>query len=249
MRFPVDLHTHTVACSHAFSTIGEYLTRAREMGLMMFATTDHGPALADGAHRWHFGNLKVLPRLWEGVALLRGVEANVMEEGGIDLGPRERSRLDLVLCGFHENFRSRGAEGNTEAIKAIIASGEVDIITHLGNPAYPIIPEEVLRCALVHQVAIEINATSGVNSRPGSHGNCVELARLCARLGNVVSLGSDAHIHFSLGNFEEAERVIGEAGLPDAQIINRDPLAVLEFLKGRGHDPAPLAELWERFSR
>ena len=62
MQFPVDLHTHTVASYHAYSTIVEYVHQAKLCGIKMFATTDHGPSLEDAPHVWHFGNLKVVPR-------------------------------------------------------------------------------------------------------------------------------------------------------------------------------------------
>ena len=63
MQFPVDLHTHTVASYHAYSTIVEYVHQAKLCGIKMFATTDHGPSLEDAPHVWHFGNLKVVPRI------------------------------------------------------------------------------------------------------------------------------------------------------------------------------------------
>ena len=51
----------------------------------MFATTDHGPSLEDAPHVWHFGNLKVVPRICEGIAVLRGIESNIMPGGTIDI--------------------------------------------------------------------------------------------------------------------------------------------------------------------
>ena len=55
---PIDLHTHTVASTHAYSTIYEYVMVAKQKGIPLFANTDHGPELTDGAHEWHFLNLK-----------------------------------------------------------------------------------------------------------------------------------------------------------------------------------------------
>ena len=50
-----------------------------------------------------------------------------------------------------------------------------------------------------------------------------------------------------MGNFEESERVIAEAGLPDSQIINTNPLKVLDFLEGRGH--LRIAEMRDLFEK
>ena len=32
MRYPVDIHTHTIACTHAYSTIHDYIDEARRKG-------------------------------------------------------------------------------------------------------------------------------------------------------------------------------------------------------------------------
>ncbi|MGL5433343.1 MAG: PHP domain-containing protein, partial [Plesiomonas shigelloides] len=41
--FPVDTHTHTIASTHAYSTIHDYIEQAKRKGIRLFATTDHGP--------------------------------------------------------------------------------------------------------------------------------------------------------------------------------------------------------------
>lgn len=66
-----DTHAHTVASTHAFSTVDEYFREASAKGLHLFSITDHGPEMPDSPHPWHFGNMRVLPRVKDGVALLR----------------------------------------------------------------------------------------------------------------------------------------------------------------------------------
>lgn len=39
-----DLHCHTVASTHAYSTVGELAQAAASQGLSAVACTDHGPA-------------------------------------------------------------------------------------------------------------------------------------------------------------------------------------------------------------
>ncbi len=41
----VDVHTHTVASGHAYSTITEIAKHAGEIGLAGVAVTDHAPLL------------------------------------------------------------------------------------------------------------------------------------------------------------------------------------------------------------
>ena len=137
MRFLVDLHTHTVASDHAYSTIMDYFNYAADIGVQMFACTDHGPAVADAPHKWHFKNLRVIPRIVNGVAMLRGAETNIMPSGGLDLEDSILAGLDIVLAGFHPNYMPTTKEEHTRLMLDVIASGKVDVIAHPGNPNYP----------------------------------------------------------------------------------------------------------------
>lgn len=40
--YPVDLHMHTVASTHAYSTLSDYIAQAKQKGIKLFAITDHG---------------------------------------------------------------------------------------------------------------------------------------------------------------------------------------------------------------
>ncbi|MBU3826373.1 MAG: phosphatase [Candidatus Anaerobiospirillum merdipullorum] len=241
MRFLVDLHTHTVASDHAYSTIMDYFNYAADIGVQMFACTDHGPAVADAPHKWHFKNLRVIPRIVNGVAMLRGAETNIMPSGGLDLEDSILAGLDIVLAGFHPNYMPTTKEEHTRLMLDVIASGKVDVIAHPGNPNYPLDLEAVLTAAKEHQVAIEINSSSSVNTRMGSHANCVKVATLAKKIGNIIALGTDAHFVTYMANFEESLKVIAEAGMGYDQIINTSPAKVLDFLESRGH--APIKEL------
>ena len=44
--YPVDLHMHTVASTHAYSTLSDYIAQAKQKGIKLFAITDHGPGVA-----------------------------------------------------------------------------------------------------------------------------------------------------------------------------------------------------------
>ena len=74
--YPVDLHMHTVASTHAYSTLHDYIAEAQQKGIKLFAITDHGPDMADAPHYWHFMNMHVW-RAVNGVGILRGIEANI----------------------------------------------------------------------------------------------------------------------------------------------------------------------------
>ena len=212
----------------------------------MFATTDHGPVLSDGPHLWHFNNLKVIPRVCEGVAVLRGMECNIDENGDIDATENQLEKtLDIVLAGMHPSNPPSNAEAHTRMYLNVIKSGKVDIIAHPGSANYPCDYEQILVAAKENNVAIEINSSSDVNTRFGSHENCEKIAALAKKIGNTISIGSDAHICYYMCNFEPSIEIIKNAGIGEDQIINTSANRVLDFLESRGHRPIP--ELREFF--
>ena len=62
MKVAVDTHTHTLSSGHAYNTIREMAYMASQMGLEALAITDHGPEMKGGPHKYHFHNMKILPR-------------------------------------------------------------------------------------------------------------------------------------------------------------------------------------------
>lgn len=59
----------------------------------------------------------------------------------------------------------------------------------------------------------------------------------CQKIGNTVSLGTDSHICYYLGNFESVMEILKDAEIGEDQIINTSPLKVLDFLESRGKEP------------
>jgi len=241
--FPVDLHMHTVASTHAYSTLHDYIAEAQQKGIKLFAITDHGPDMADAPHYWHFMNMHVWPRLVDGVGILRGIEANIKNLAGeIDCTGPMLTACDLIIAGFHEPvFAPQDKIANTEAMIATIGNGDVHIISHPGNPKYPIDIHAVAEAAAKHNVALELNNSSFTHSRKGSEPFCRAVAAAVKQAGGFVSLGSDSHIAYSLGNFEHCERIMAEVDFPLDQVLNVSPRRLLDFLEQRGR-PA-IAEL------
>lgn len=237
MKFLVDVHAHTTASAHAYSTLHDYLSVAKEKGIKLFAITDHGPDMADAPHFWHFVNMRVLPRIVDGIGVLRGIEANIKNEhGDIDFFGDYLQELDIVLAGFHEPvFPPSTKEAHTRALINTIESGHVDIISHPGNPVYPIDIKRVAAAAAKHNVALEINNSSFLTSRKGSINNCTEIANAVKQAGGLLVMGSDSHVAFSLGSFDKAVEIIEAVGFPIDRLLNRSPEALLHFLSTRGH--------------
>lgn len=237
MKIVADLHVHTVASGHAYSTVLENAGVARAKGLALIAITDHGPAMVGAPHKYHFSNLRILPAIIEGVRVLRGVEANFVDaEGNLDLADRYLKHLDIVLAGFHRDCLQPGSqEDNTRTMVKAIASGRIDIVVHPGNPVFPIDVAAVAKAALASNVLLEINnASLGGLVRQGSQDNCPAIAAAVASLGGMVSLGSDAHYCASIGELAAAEKLATEAGLTPAQVVNTSLASIDSFLRSRG---------------
>ena len=65
-----DLHTHTLASTHAYSTVQEMAVSAHEKGLFALALTDHARTMPGAPGPWFFTAMRELPLLYKGVLLL-----------------------------------------------------------------------------------------------------------------------------------------------------------------------------------
>lgn len=233
--YPVDLHMHTVASTHAYSTLRDYVQQAQQCGVSLLAITDHGPDMADAPHYWHFINMRVWPRVVEGVGILRGIEANIKNiDGEIDCSGPMSEVVDIVVAGFHEPvFAPHDKATHTAAMIAAMASGHVHIISHPGNPKYQVDISAIAAAAAKYEVALELNNSSFTHSRPGSEPFCREIAAAVRDAGGWIALGSDSHTAFTLGNFEHCMRILQEVDFPEARILNVTPRRLLDFLERR----------------
>jgi putative hydrolase len=224
MRHLTDTHAHTVASTHAYSTVEEYFRAAADKGLQLFSITDHGPEMPDSPHPWHFGNMRVLPRIRYGVAMLRGIEANILpaEHRPLDVNETLMSFMDFGIASFHEPvFPSSDRKVHTQAMIAAMETGLIQILGHPGNPNYPINIEEVVRAARDNNVLIEINNSSFVSSRLGSEPYCLEILDVDTAL-------------------EKIDRI----GFPEDKIVTLNARSLLEFLGEHGKPVARELSSW-----
>lgn len=236
IKLVADLHVHSIGSGHAYSTITEILQAAAGKGLELVGITDHGPAMPDGPHPFYFSNQRVWPGEMFGVTLLKGVEANIIDDAGnLDLSEFYLRKMDIVLAGLHVAvYPVADEETYTRAILNAILNPLVDIIVHPGNPYYPLDYEKVVRLAAKCGVALEVNNSSLTDgSRSGSNSNCAQIAGLIAQSGALVAVGSDAHIACDVGNFDHALELLLQAGVKEEQIINTSEERIRRYLAGR----------------
>ena len=141
MKAIMDLHTHTLAAGHAYSTLLENIDAALAMGLQYLGMSEHGPTSPGGPHNFFFSNYKVIPRIYDreentgrvipkpdgSLRLLCGVEANICSTNGeLDLEERSGLREGIQAVGipqtgggrlFHNGLAGRhGMEGGIKAV-------------------------------------------------------------------------------------------------------------------------------------
>lgn len=244
MRPLADLHVHTIASGHAYSTLAENVQAARARGLELIAVTDHGPSVPQGAHPWYFWNLKAVPSVIDGVQVLKGCEANpsLESENGVDLDDAVLKVLDFVAVGFHPltGFDARDRDKNTEALVRVIGNPYVDMIAHPGNEhEFPVHIDTVVEAAVRHRVILEINDHSFAPSSSRAASSACERAFAMAAVdaGAPIAINSDAHHASRVGCFELACAVAEEVGVTPELLVNRDAASVLAFLMSRRERP------------
>lgn len=236
MKYALDVHTHTIASGHAYSTLMENAKAAAEKGLKILGTTEHGISMPNSPHIWYFDNYRVLPREMYGVTMLYGTEANIIDyDGNLDMDDFIIEKMDIVIGSIHENLYKVGTiEENTRAFINVIKSGKIDIVGHLGNPKVPVNFEKVVKCAIENDILIEINNSSLTTSRAGSLSNCTEIASLCKKYGAKLIINSDAHFCTLIGEFTKASKMLESIDFPEEFIINTTPNELLLRLRKKG---------------
>ena len=91
----IDLHTHTIVSGHAYNTRNEMIQAAEQKGLEVYAITEHAPAMPGSCQNMYFVNYKVLPRKHGEMAVLYGVELNILDFAGhVDLPESVLQNMD-----------------------------------------------------------------------------------------------------------------------------------------------------------
>ncbi|HEV8448160.1 MAG TPA: PHP domain-containing protein [Gemmatimonadaceae bacterium] len=219
-----DLQMHST-WSDGRQTLEDIIEAALERGYAFCGVTDHsyglriarGVSMADLAEEHR--EIDALNQRYEGrFRLIKGIEANVMPDGSIDMKPDELARLEFVVAAPHSALRTP-ADQTARMVTAVRAHG-VHILGHprgrhyserLGIQAdWP----EVFAAAANANVAVEVDGD------PWRQDVDFELARDALAAGCLFALDSDAHSPPELRNAEIAVAHARLAGVPADRVIN-----------------------------
>jgi len=227
-----DLHMHST-WSDGRAAVEEMLSACTERGYEYMALTDHSKALA------MTGGLdeEKLARQWEEldalvadhpeIALLRGLEVDILKDGSLDLSDEWLEKLDIVLVSVHSHF-SLGVEEQTARIVKAVSHPQVNVLCHptgrvLGErEGYAVNLPEVFEACRQNQVAVELNASF-------QRLDLSDVNLIAARKrGLVVSIATDAHHVKDLDGMALGVQQARRAWLSKAEVLNALPLSDLK---------------------
>ncbi len=223
MLICADMHTHTVASTHAYSTLRENVEVAARKHLQAIAMTEHAPSDYDSPHIWAFHNLKkAVPREIYGVKIFYGVEANIINyDGEIDFPKSECQDLDWVIASFHGmDFPAGGVDDRTKMYLGVAENPDVDAIGHPAYAGKEFDYEKCMKKFKEYNKFVEINESCLL--RGGNKANNIEIINICKKYEIPVVVNSDAHFCENIGNVCKSAELIEELGLPRNLVINAD---------------------------
>ena len=220
MNIELDVHTHTIASGHAFSTLQEMAQAAAAKGLKLLGITEHSSGIPGTCDPIYFRNLHVVPRQMYGIELLLGAEINITDfDGNIDMDEFYR------IAGIHSLCYTHGTkEQNTNGMVNVISNPYINIISHPGDGTASLDFEPLVLASKEHHTLLEINNSSlkPCRNKPEARNNNLEILRLCKKYEVPVILGSDAHISFDIAEYGYALQLLAETEFPEKQIMNTD---------------------------
>lgn len=263
-----DVHTHTLFSRHAYSTVRENVLSARDAGLELLGVADHFSDMLFAGSSLERANLRdyqylintsVWPRLWEGVRVLHGIEADVRTlDGGLygqdvmledditgaglrrptSLYDRVLTCADYVIASVHYRGFAEGATlaQTTQMYLDALSQPKVLVIGHSGRAGVPFDVDEVVgEAARLHRL-IEVNSHS-LESRPRggrTWESCRAIAEKCAELGCQIVVSSDAHICSDVGRTTDALEMLEEIHFPQELVATRSAEAFLAAMAAAG---------------
>ena len=222
------LHCHT-NYSDGSSTVEQLALACQAAGYEYLGVTDHSQAAAyagglrpDDLVRQADEIDEVNSRL-QGFRVLKGIEADILQDGRIDYDEQTLERLDFVIASVHSRFNM----GEKEMTTRMLAAMDNPYLTIIGHPTgrlllsrdpYPIDLEAVIEKAAATGVALEINAD------PHRLDLDWRVLRRARDRGVAISIGADAHSVAGIGYVEYGVGMARKGWLRRDDILNARPV-------------------------
>ena len=218
------LHCHT-SYSDGSNTVEQLALACQAAGYSYLGVTDHSQAAAyagglrpDDLARQADEIDEVNSRL-QGFKVLKGIEADILQDGRVDYDESVLERLDFVIASVHSRF-NMGEREMTARMLAAMDNPHLTIIGHptgrllLSRDPYPIDLDAVIEKAAATGVALEINAD------PHRLDLDWRVLRQARDQGVAISIGADAHSVAGIGYVEYGVAMARKGWLGPADILN-----------------------------
>ena len=192
-----DLHMHSTY-SDGQDSLATMVAAAAALGYEYIAITDHSERAGaartvspDDLERQR-EDIERLRERHPSMAILHGIEVDIMPDGRLDFDDDLLASLDIVLASLHDDA-GQSAKGLTQRCLKAIAHPLVSIVTHPANqivgrrPGYALDFEAVYEAARETGTALEIDGAPSHMDLDGEH------AREAVGAGATVVIDSDAH--------------------------------------------------------
>jgi DNA polymerase (family 10) len=229
-----DLHMHTID-SDGQGTIEEMIAAARARGLEYIAITDHSKRVSmanglDGARlRAQWKEIARINKRLDGFTVVKGVECDILERGGMDLPDDVLAEADFVIASVHYG-QNQSRQQITERMLEAIENPHIRLIAHptgrLINrrKAYDVDLEQVMRAAKAHGKMLELNANP---ARLDLNDVACAAAK---RLRIPIVINSDAHSENGIGVLRYGILQARRGGLTAKDVANTLPWEKLQKL-------------------
>jgi len=226
-----DLQMHTTA-TDGRSTLAEMVAACAARGYEYLAITDHTQAVrvAGGMTRAGFRRqgrqIDALQKKFPDLAILKGAEVDILDDGSLDLDDEALASLDVVIVSVHSRFNMSKAAMTRRIVKALRHPG-VHILGHptgrlLGKrEPYAVDMDEIAKVARAEGVMVEVNAQPERLDANDLH------ARMARDAGVTLVIGTDAHAVEELGFMRYGVDQARRGWCRASDIANTLPLARL----------------------
>lgn len=231
----VDLHIHSIASGHAFSTVQEIINCSISKGMTHIGIVEHGSSMIGACHEGYFSMLpEIADKMKNYIKNLNiyfGVEANIINNNG-DLDSKIKGRNTFVCAGLHEltPYITNNKIENTQAIINAIKNNKIDILVHPLRPQFDIDLLEVASFAIESNVILELNNRVFQNISYENLNEYKKLIKLIKQKHHYLIIGSDSHISYDIGNCKNIVDRYKYLDLTNDILLNYHPKILSEYI-------------------